>query len=191
MPEETKSSTHSPEKKAEAGIDDYLPEEERRKLLANLHRALVWVGVKEPEECKIGAEAIKEEMLKYGLTEREQPPEVHPEKGTIELHHLIWRLINEKEITEMEKRQIEELIDLLGKKEKQAEEKLAHEKLTRQQACELYGKTAGCIRALLDLKDLLRKREHCELDKETIRRRVEDVKKWNKFTEQFKEECHV
>jgi hypothetical protein len=33
-------------------IDDLLTDEERRKLLANLHRVLVWVGVKEPEECE-------------------------------------------------------------------------------------------------------------------------------------------
>ncbi len=189
MSEEATGTIKGPEKKAKTDIGNYLTEEERRKLLASLHRSLIWVGVKEPEECKFDKETMKKEMTKYCQTEKDLPPEVHSNKGTIEVHHLIWRLINEKEITEKERVQIEELIDILGKKEKQAEEKLAHEKLTRQQANELYNKTASCLRALVDLKDLLRKREHCELDEEAVRRKVEDVKRWTKFTDQFKEEC--
>ena len=34
-------------------INDYLTEEERKKLLASLHHVLVWVGVREPEELQI------------------------------------------------------------------------------------------------------------------------------------------
>lgn len=64
MSGEAKSSTIN------ASIGDYLTDEERRKLFANLHRTLVWVGAKEPEECKVDKGIIKEEMLKYGLNER-------------------------------------------------------------------------------------------------------------------------
>lgn len=179
MPEEIKSSRKN------EGLDmgDLLSEDERRRLLASLHRILVWVGVKEPEECKIDKEAIKEEMLKFGLTERDQPPEVHPEKGTVELHHLIWRLINEKEITEKERKQIEELIDLLGKKEKQEEEILTHETLTCRQARELHDETAGILRTLLDLKDLLKKQEH-EFTGKTAKEKAKEIRDFaNRYTE--------
>ncbi len=158
-----------------ADIGDYLTDVERRKLLANLHRTLVWVGVKEPEECIVDKEMMKEEMLKYGLTVRDLPPEVHPEKGTIDAHHLIWRLINENEITDKERLQIEELIDLLGKKEKQEEEILEHGKLTHNQAASLYNQTVSCLRALLDLKDILKKQEH-EFREKTAKEKAEVIR---------------
>jgi len=177
MSEEAKSSIKN------AGIGDYLTDEERRKLLASLHRTLVWVGVKEPEECEVDKGMMNEEMLKYGLTVKDLPPEVHPEKGTIDAHHLVWRLINEDEITDKERLQLEELIDLLGKKEKQEEETLAHCTLTCQQARELYNQTAACIRALLDLKDILKKREH-ELRDKTAKEKAKEIRDFaNRYTE--------
>jgi hypothetical protein len=182
MPEEIKSSVKN------ADISDLLTDEERRRLLANLHRTLVWVGVKEPEEYKVEKEMIKDEMLKYGLTESDQPPEVHPDKGVIDVHHLIWRLINEKEITDKERVQIDELIDLLQRKEHQEEEGIKTTRLTHEQAKEVYNETAGCIRALIDLKDLLMKREHSDQEKTAIRKKVDDAKKWNEFAERFKED---
>lgn len=166
-----------------ASIGDYLTDEERRKLLSSLHRTLVWVGVKEPEECSVDKEMMNEEMLKYGLTERDLPPEVHPEKGTIDAHHLVWRLINEDEITDKERLQIEEMIDLLGKKEKQEEEIIAHGNLTHQQARELYNKTVGCLRALLDLKDILKNREH-KFKEKTAKEKAKEIRDFaNRYIE--------
>jgi hypothetical protein len=136
-------------------IDDYLTEEERRKLVASLHHVLVWVGAKEPEECSIDRDVLQTEMKKFHQTERDLPPEVHPDKCTVDLHHLIWRLINEKQITDTERAQIEEMIDLLEKKEKAEEDILLHGKLTHAEAGRVYNEAAGVIRSLIDLKDLL------------------------------------
>ena len=141
-------------------INDYLTEEERKKLLASLHHFLVWVGVKEPEELQIDGNDLLSEMKKFHQTEIDLPPEIHAGQGRVELHHLIWRLINEKEITEEERLQIAELIEMLEKKEKIEEEDLKAARLTQKQAIELHDEAASIIRALLDLKDLLKKREH-------------------------------
>ena len=103
-------------------INDYLTEAERKKLLASLHHVLVWVGVKEPEVMQIDGNDLKSEMEKFHQTEKDLPPEIHVGQGRVELHNLIWRLINEKEITEKERLQIAELIEILEKKEKIDEE---------------------------------------------------------------------
>jgi len=160
---------------------DYLTEEERKKMLSSLHRVLVWVGVKEPEGIEIDRLALMGEMEKFHQTEKDLPPEIHADRGTIDLHHLIWRLINEKEITDQEKLQIEEIIDLLGKKEKMDEDLLREMQLSKKQAKVLYNEAAGVIRALIDLKDLLKKKEHSDETRGMIQRKVEDTKRWNKF----------
>ncbi len=167
-------------------IDDYLTDEERRKLVASLHHVLIWVGVKEPEELSIDRDALQNEMNKFHQTEKDLPPEVHPDKSTIDLHHLIWRLINEKETTDKEKSQIEEMIDLLEKKEKAEEDTLLHENLTHVRAGQIYNEAAGVIRSIIDLKDLLRKKEHTSEDKDLIRAKVDDAKRWNDFMDKVK-----
>jgi hypothetical protein len=176
----------SPTMNSKLDIDDYLTEEERRKLLASLHHLLVWVGVKEPEECKIDREALQSEMEKFHQTEKDLPPEIHPDKCTVDLHHLIWRLINEKEITDEERSQIEEMIDLLEKKEKAEEEVLLHERLTHAEARQIYNEAAGVLRSIIDLKDLLKTKEHTAEDKNLIKIKVEDAKRWNEFMDKVK-----
>jgi hypothetical protein len=164
-----------PETGHEEDISDYLTEEERRKLLASLHRVLVWVGVKEPEECKIEREALVKEMEKFHMTEKDLPPEVHVDKCTVELHHLIWRLLNEKEITDEERVQIDEMIDLLEKKEKGEEEVLLHEKLTHAEARQIYNEAAGVLRSILDLKDLVKRRER-EVTSKTAKEKAKEIR---------------
>jgi hypothetical protein len=171
-------------------IADYLTEAEREKLLASLHHFLVWVGVAEPEQMQIDGNDLSGEMQKHHQTEKDLPPEVHAGQGRIELHRLIWRLINEKEITLEERRQIEELIEILDRKEKKEEQDLKTEKLSLKQAMALHDDAAGIIRAILDLKDILRKREHGAPAEygasELIKQKVDQVKKWNKFVDEIK-----
>lgn len=173
-------------------INDYLTEEERKKLLASLHHVLVWVGVTEPEELQIDENDLRSEMEKFHQTEKDLPPEVHVEQGRVELHHLVWRLINEKEITEKERVQIAELIEILEKKEKIDEEYLKAAKLTQKQAIELHDEVARIIRTLLDLKDLLKKREPGvdtgDIAEDLIRQKVKDAKRWNNFLDKIKKD---
>jgi hypothetical protein len=99
-------------------------------------------------------------------------------------------LINEKEITDEERLQIAELIEILDKKEKKDEEDLKTAKLSLKQAMMLHDEAASIIRALLDLKDILKKKEHgkqAEYDpEELIKRKVEQAKKWNNFMDEIK-----
>lgn len=165
----------SPEMETKQDISDYLTEDERRRLLSSLHRVLVWVGVKEPEECRIERESLEKEMEKFHQTEKDLPPEVHLNNCKVDLHHLIWRLLNEKEISDKERVQIEEMIDLLEKKEKAEEEVLLHEKLTHAQARQIYNEAAGVLRSILDLKDLLKKREH-ETTAKTTKEKAKEIR---------------
>lgn len=171
-------------------LKDYLTDEERMKLVASLHHALVWVGVKEPEELLVDKSQLRE-MEKFHQTDSDMPSEVHSSQGRIEVHHLIWRLINEKEITEEERLQIEELIDILQKKERIEEDALKEEMLTTKQAIQLHDEAAGIIRAILELKDLLKKKEHMsssdDMTEELIRRKVSEAKRWNQFMDEIKD----
>jgi hypothetical protein len=171
-------------------INDYLTEAERKRLLASLHHVLVWVGVKEPEELQIDGNDLKSEMDKFHQTEKDLPPEIHAEQGRVDLHSFIWRLINEKEITERERLQIAELIEILEKKEKIDEETLKAAKLTQKQAIELHDEAARIIRALLDLKDLLKTREHGietkDAAEDLIRQKVNEAKRWNTLLDKIK-----
>ena len=97
-------------------ISAYLTEEERKSLLSDLHMACVWVGVKIPENIKVDRDVINREMEEHGLTEKDQPPEVHVKEGTLDLNELIWTLIHKKELTEKERAEIEELIHIIGSK---------------------------------------------------------------------------
>jgi hypothetical protein len=181
------SEDKSSEKSNKQDIGDYLTEEERRKLLSSLHRVLVWVGVKDPEEFRIERVALDAELEKFHQTESDLPPEVRANDSKVYLHRLIWRLINEKEITDHERIQIEEIIDLLEKKEKAEEDVLLHEMLTHSQAKQIYNEAAGVLRSIIDLKDILKKSEHTTEDKDLIRAKVEDARRWNDFVDRVKE----
>ncbi len=173
-------------------IIDYLTEAERKRLLASLHHFLVWVGVKEPEQMQIDGNDLKSEMKKFHQSEKDLPPEINAGQGLVELHSLIWRLINEKEITEKERLQIAELIEILEKKEKIDEEDLKVANLTQKQALALHDEAASIIRALLDFNDILKKKEHgtlTEYDAEELtRRKVNEARKWNTFMEKIKKD---
>lgn len=80
----------------------------------------------------------------------------------------------------------------MEKKEKIDEEDLKAAKLTQKRAIEIHDEAASIIRALLDLKDLLKRREH-GIEKEDdaedlIRRKVNEAKRWNKFMDQIKKD---
>ncbi len=181
-----KSRQNSQETSPGRDIGDYLTEEERRKLLSSLHRVLVWVGVKEPEECRIERDALRRELEKFHQTEQDLPPEVRTNDCKVYLHRLVWRLINETEITDRERVQIVEIIDLLEKKEKAEEEVLLHEKLSHAEAKQIYNEAAGVLRSIIDLKDVLKKREHNANDTDLIRAKVEDARRWNDFMDRVK-----
>jgi hypothetical protein len=167
------------EAKGDEHPGDYLTEGERKKLLASLHRVLVWVGEKEPQELQIDRSTLESEMDEHHQIARDLPAEIHSDKGTVDLHEMIWRLIQEKEISEGEAVQIEELIHLLEKKERADEEILRDERLTEEEARRIYREAAGVMRALLDLRDLKTNRERAMLVK-SPREKAEEIRSFAK-----------
>ncbi|HII06855.1 MAG TPA: hypothetical protein HA349_05955 [Methanotrichaceae archaeon] len=169
-------------------LGDYLTEHERKQLLANLHRTLIWVGVQDPYKLNIDADLLREEMEKDLIKPSDLPPEVHPIKGVLDLRHLIWRLIHEKDLTEKEEMEVKELIKVLKAKETRDEERLKEEKLTHEEAHLLFEETAAVIRTLMDLKEILAKEEHkTDVGKETLEKKVNDVKKWSASVDEMKD----
>ncbi|MDD3565746.1 MAG: DUF5788 family protein [Methanothrix sp.] len=183
MPQESQK-TEEPEG---SDLGDYLTEQERNQLLANLHRTLVWVGVQDPYKLNIDADLLREEMEKDLIKPSDLPPEVHPVKGVLDLRHLIWRLIHEKDLTEKEETEVKELIRVLKAKETREEERLKEEKLTTEEAHQLFEETAAVIRTLMDLKEILEKQEHkTDMGREIVKKKVNDVKRWNAFVDEMK-----
>ncbi|MGB3945096.1 MAG: DUF5788 family protein, partial [Methanothrix sp.] len=119
-----------------------------------------------------------------GIRPGDLPPEVHPASGTVDLRHLIWRLIHLADLSEKEETVVKELVEVLKAKEAADEERLKEARLTREEAHRIYEETAAVIRSLLDLRDILAKREHkTDLDREMVKKKVEDVKRWNAFVD--------
>ncbi len=119
------------QRKEPHNLDDYISPEEREHFLFGLHRYLVWVGEKIPDEVEVNGEIIK-------------------------LRELIWRCIHKKQLSELEKKHILELVRILETKEEHDEEVLRKANLTHEEAKRLY-------------------------DEDEIRKKVDDARRWIGF----------
>ena len=141
-------------------VDKTLSPEERDKLLHRLHGYLVWVGA-------------------------EIPPVFEIEGMEIQLHELVWRLINEKELTDDEIAGIESLICGLEKRESCDEAAIAKADITEEEANNLYNEASGLLRAIMDLKDLERgaRPDDYDLRRKVAQKKVRDANSLIKFVE--------
>lgn len=138
-------------------MDELISMEEREHLLNGLHRYLIWVGEKVPDEVEIHGENIR-------------------------LNDLIWNCIHRKELLPEEKENILKLVEILETKSKEDQEILIREDLTREEAKRLYNEIAGFIRALMDLKECEEGKVRLkEPQVEDIRKKVDDAKRWIGF----------
>ncbi len=137
-------------------LDDYISPEEREHLLNGLHRFLVWVGEKIPDEVEVNGKNIK-------------------------LNELIWRCIHKKEHSEQEKKRFLELVQILETKEKHDEDALRKANLTRDEAKRLYDETASLIRAIMDLRECEAGKVKLKESSDEIRRTVDDARRWIGF----------
>lgn len=137
-------------------LDEYISPEEREHLLKGLHRFLVWVGEKVPDEFEVDGKNIK-------------------------LNELIWRCIHKKEFSEDEKKRFLELVRILETKEKHDEEALRKAALTREEAKRLYDETASLIRAIMDLRECEAGKVKLKESSDEIRRKVDDARRWIGF----------
>lgn len=142
-------------------MDDLISMEEREHLLNGLHRYLIWVGEKVPEEFNVNGENIN-------------------------LNELIWRCIHQKELSDQEKDHILKLVALLETRAKQDEEILLRKSLTREEAKKLYSEIAGFIRALMDLKDCEAGKVKIKEPVDEIKRKIDDARRWVGFLKTVK-----
>ncbi|MGP8321918.1 MAG: DUF5788 family protein [Methanosarcinaceae archaeon] len=144
--------------------NDFISKSEHTKLLKRLHKYLFWVGEQIPHKVE-----INEEM--------------------VHLHEFVWEMVNKPQLSDDDKIQINHCITLISKKESEYEHDLERSDLTLQDAKKLFSKTAGLMRALMDLKELeehpkkkrLRKFHH-----DMKKRKVDDAKKLVTFVEKIK-----
>jgi hypothetical protein len=147
----------------EHDIDNLISEKDRKHFLFGLQRYLVWVGEPIPDEITIDGK-------------------------TIQLHNIIWKLINEDSLTEPERQWVHDLIHLLEHKEEVDEERLEKSNLTHEQAKRLFEEAAGLLRAIMDLKDLEDgKIKHHDFDIVSTKDRVKDARQWVKYVKKIKE----
>ncbi|MCD1294626.1 hypothetical protein CUJ83_06385 [Methanocella sp. CWC-04] len=138
----------------------FITPDERRQLELKLHRLLVWVGVMTPEEFEIDHKKIP-------------------------LHDIVWDLLEKECLTEEEKEQVRKLIWKLKAHVKADEEILHNNKLTVEEAREIFREAAGLMRAILDLKSVLGEKDYCTIKHTANRRRIEDAQSWLGFLKQI------
>lgn len=109
--------------------NEEISEQERQKLLNRLHKCLFWVGEQIPNKVCI-------------------------EGKEVNLHEVVWEIVNKAKLEEADLENIERFLDLLSDKEKKYEECLEHEHLSCDEAKELFDRAAGVMRAIMDLKEL-------------------------------------
>jgi hypothetical protein len=137
-------------------LDALISAEEREHFLSGLHRYLVWVGEKLPDEVEVDGTKIR-------------------------LHDLIWSCAHKKQFSEDEKKRLLELVDTLEKKEKHDEVILQKANLTREEAEQLYHESASLIRAIIDLRDCESGKVKPIETGEEIRTKVNDARRWLLF----------
>ncbi|WMW24156.1 DUF5788 family protein [Methanolobus sediminis] len=139
--------------------DDTLSEWERKQLLTALHSRLFWVG----------------EEIPYSI-------EIKDKKCN--LHERVWELINKDNITDEDRKHIEEYISYLREKEQEDETKLKTEKLTRKEAKAIFNETGGILRAIMDLREVedgTVKMKEKEFHNIFFKERVAEARRWLRF----------
>jgi hypothetical protein len=133
---------------------------ERKALELKLHRLFVWVGVLTPFEFELGGKKVP-------------------------LHEIIWDLLAKDCLTEDEKEYVRKLIYKLQAHEKVDEKVLHNNRLTVEDAEEVFSEASGLLRAILDLKSLVGQKDVCTIKDSSNKRRLADAQYWLGFLKQI------
>lgn len=106
-----------------------ITDRERNSLLNSLHRRLFWVGEQIPRKVKLDGKEIN-------------------------LHEVVWEIVNKRKYTSEDLENIQAFLDMLNGKEKECERYLEEGDITYQEAKEIFNETAGLMRAIMDLQEL-------------------------------------
>ncbi|MGM0771759.1 MAG: DUF5788 family protein [Halobacteriota archaeon] len=147
------------------GDDQLISKQQLEKLLARLHRQLFWCGERIPDEVEI-------------------------EGKMVPLHDITWELINKPKLSEDDRERIDHCILVLNKKAKSCENYLEKGDMTIDEARDVFDKTAGLLRAIMDLKDIeeLSGPERMKKFREEAEKcKLKDAKSWMKFLGELEE----
>ena len=149
--------------KSYVNYDGILTQDERQKILKRIESAFGWLGASIPEEIEL-------QGVKYRLREE------------------IRNLVLKDELTEAESVQIKKLISSLEAEGKFLKNIVMTEDISDFEAMDLSEKILGILRAVRNLREIIRKVPKSEaLDaKEELMIEIEDEKRWLKYVKKIK-----
>ncbi|TQD24928.1 DUF5788 family protein [Methanolobus vulcani] len=144
--------------------NDEISDRDRAKLLKRLHSSLFWVGEEIPYKVKVNEEEVN-------------------------LHEIVWEIVNKPRIERNDIENIDKLLKLLYAKEKECEECLEHGHISSEEAHEILETAGGVRRAIMDLKELTVYAKRKAIF--SCRRICDDVEtcEWDSLTEEMKDKC--
>ncbi len=137
-----------------------LTNEERSKMISRIHSLVYWVGMLIPEhELLSGSE--------------------------IDLREVVYNLTTKEQLTPEDVREANDLIEQLKKRERDLEEQLSRDQMTRDAAKGMLEEICGLLRAIDELRSA-ENPEGAEFRKRALMAKVEDAKRWRKFVDSIK-----
>ncbi len=141
-------------------MDGILTEEERARIIKRLHSMLSWVGSIIPEKEVISGQSVD---LRKTISEFLRKPELSKE--------------------DLKKARI--LANGISARERDVEGTIIHSDITEEKALELLEEARGLLRAIEELSNIQERGKAIKV-KEDILSKIDDEKRWKKFTEKLK-----
>ena len=137
-----------------------LTNDERSKMISRIHSLVYWVGMLIPEhELLSGSE--------------------------IDLREVVYNLTTKEKLSPEDVREANDLINQLKKRERELEDQLSRDQMTRDAAKGMLEEICGLLRAIDELRSA-ENPQGAEFQKKTLMNKVEDAKRWQKFVESIK-----
>jgi hypothetical protein len=143
-------------------MDGILTEDERARIIKRLHSMLSWVGSIIPDKEVISGEPV-------------------------DLRKTISELVRKSELTKEDLKRARILANGISERERDLEGTIIHGDITEEEALELLEQARGLLRAIEELSNI-QERGKAIKAKEILLSKVDDEKRWKKFTDKIKGE---
>ncbi|MFQ6106664.1 MAG: DUF5788 family protein [Thermoplasmata archaeon] len=140
--------------------EELLTEKEREKVMARIHSLFFWVGEEIPDIVTIAGRQIP-------------------------LRELVYNFIHKRQLSEEEVRDAKQLMRDLQKRERFFERLLQLPDISNEEADDISHELLGILRAIDELRSLEEDSER-DIEKRALMQRIEDERRWLKFTERSK-----
>ncbi len=137
-----------------------LTSDERSKMISRIHSLVYWVGMLIPEHALLG-------------------------NSEIDLREVVYNLTSKEKLSAEDVREVNDLIEQLKKRERDLEEQLSRDQMTRDAAKGMLEEICGLLRAIDELRSA-ENPQGAEFRKKALMNKVEDAKRWQKFVDSIK-----